>query len=98
MSDSFNYQYGPLSDFTEYLDTKKREVQTLIDGMMKTTNSSLEGWEGNAADRYKTNSNDIQTDLTDLNEIVQRLAIEVREGAERMQDQDRRSGDNFATR
>ena len=93
--ENIGYLYGSIDEGHDAMMRVNKEVERLIETLTTETGTALDHWTGAAADGYRELSADIRKNFADMNDIVHKLAVELRESAERMKLQDQTSGKSF---
>jgi WXG100 family type VII secretion target len=92
---NIGYIYGSIDTGTDAMMRVNKNVENLVEGLAQEIGTALDSWTGDAATGYAALAERIKTNIGDMNEIVLRLAVELKNGAEKMQSQDRISGNSF---
>jgi WXG100 family type VII secretion target len=85
------YDYNTIDEGIGQIMQVNKEIDHLIEELSNHTGHALDNWTGPAAANYNELAGRIAGNFTDMNSIVQSLAVELRERAADMMQQDSRS-------
>ena len=94
MSD-IKYDYGVIEQGISDMQSINRAIEGLVESLARETGTVLDNWQGDAADQYNQAAARVRTNFGDLNNVVAQLAVELRERADDMKQQDQRSAGGF---
>jgi WXG100 family type VII secretion target len=88
------YDYDAIEQVIEMMTKKATEIANQTDEQQQQVKQIMQGWQGSTADAYNKLCDDLEKDLQANVDILNQLKTTFQSGAEEMQMQDRKGGDN----